>query len=182
MRWTSSTMALLALAVGAGALVAFAKPAANAPAAAAPSTAAALPQFTMFVYETRDDMAARSDPKRAEAYWAKYQAYFQPLQASGVMLSGSAVEPPEQGRSVTVRDGKTLSAGLSTKDGELRLGGCCVIQAKDLAAAEAIAAKCPAALSARVEVRPNVPMKTPAGAEGAPASAHGEPAAGSAGR
>ena len=43
-------------------------------------------QFTILVYETQTELAARTDPKRKDAYWGAYRAYTKALRNAGVCL------------------------------------------------------------------------------------------------
>jgi hypothetical protein len=110
-----------------------------APAAAEP--------FTLVIYESPQDLAARSDPERAPAYWASYAAFGEALAKEGAMIGGGAVETAATGGLV----GRPAAEPLS-------YSGHFVIEAADLAAAVRWAERLPAARTGRVEVRRNVQM------------------------
>jgi len=50
-------------------------------------------QYTILVYETQAELAARTDPKRKDAYWGAYRAYTTALREAGVMVGGAGLEP-----------------------------------------------------------------------------------------
>jgi hypothetical protein len=50
-------------------------------------------QYTILVYETESQLAARTDPKRKDAYWGAYRAYTKALRDAGVMVGGAGLEP-----------------------------------------------------------------------------------------
>lgn len=117
--------------------------------------------YILFVYETPDDFSARTDAAKAPAYWGAYAALAQALGAAGVVKGGSPLTAPREGRSISVRQGRTV---VSPVDGSReQLSGFFIIEAADQAAAEAWAARVPAAATARVEVRPvlDIPMMPP---------------------
>src|SRR5688500_18219904 len=56
--------------------------------------------YSIFVYESEAELAARSDPKRKDAYWGAYRAYTEALRAAGVMVGGAGLEPPRAATTV----------------------------------------------------------------------------------
>lgn len=99
---------LLALGLGALALPALAEP------------------FTLFVYETPEDIALRSSATEAgAAYWAEWQAFNAMLMEAGAVRGGAPLL-------VTRADGETLS-------------GYFILETGSLAEAEALAALSPTA-------------------------------------
>lgn len=115
-------------------------------AVAAPAAAA---DYTLFVYETPADFAARTDPAKAGAYWAAYGAFSDAAGKAGVLKGGAPLMDPATGGTTGPLDAPRAKAQLS---------GYFVIEAPDLAAATAWARKLPAAASTRVEIRPNLPV------------------------
>ena len=84
----------------------------------------------------------------------EYNAYTAELDRAGVRLAGEALQPNPTATSVRVRDGQTVTTDgpfAETKEG---LGGFYLIEAPDLDAALAWAAKCPGAKYGTMEVRP----------------------------
>jgi hypothetical protein len=111
-------------------------------------------RYAILAYENEADFAARTDQGRRERYWAAWRAYDEAMRAAGVKLNGAALQ--SAGSATTVRknrDARQVQDGpyADTKE---QLGGICIIEVPDLDAALDWAARCPAAASGVVEVRP----------------------------
>jgi hypothetical protein len=117
------------------------------PARPAAAAAAATPEFTILIYESDAQLAERTSPTAADAYWTAYDRFAGELARAGVLRGGSALD--ERVRA-TVRG--TGSADRAVP--QARLGGYFVIAVRDRAAAEAWARKAPPRALA-VEVRPH---------------------------
>ena len=115
-------------------------------------------QFTILVYEAQSELAARTDPKRKDAYWGAYRAYTKALRDAGVMVGGAGLEPPRTATTVRVPDGTRRVQDGPFADTKEQLGGYYVIDVPDLDRALEWAARCPASSSGAVEVRPNLAM------------------------
>jgi hypothetical protein len=88
----------------------------------------------------------------------EYFAFTEGIRKSGHHLGGEALQPVQTATTVRVRNGK-----LSTTDGPFaetkeQLGGFYEIDVPDLDTALDWAARCPAASTGAVEVRPNLAM------------------------
>ena len=118
-------------------------------------------QFTILVYETQAELAARTDPKRKDAYWGAYRAYTKALRDAGVMVGGAGLEPPRTATTVRVPDGKRRVQDGPFAETKEQLGGYFVVECDDLDEAIAIAGRIPAARYAGVEVRPIVDRGAP---------------------
>ncbi|MDX2233726.1 MAG: YciI family protein [Hyphomonadaceae bacterium] len=119
---------------------------------AAPAAHAA--EFTILIYETDADLAARTDPARATAYWGAYNAFAGKLAQAGVLRGGTALSETEA-RTVTVRGGDArVEPKARTRHGT-RAGGYFVIDVADLDAAVRWAEQAPGVASGAVEVRPH---------------------------
>lgn len=114
-------------------------------------------QYAILVYETPAELGAREDPARAGTYWAAYTAYSQALAGSGVIVGGAGLHPPAMATTVRLRGGQTHVQDGPFADTKEQLGGLFLIEALDLDAALAWAARCPAAATGSVEVRPMLP-------------------------
>jgi hypothetical protein len=111
-------------------------------------------RYVMLIYETPADFEAR-DPSLRKPYVAAWRAYYQALVGAGVFVGGGA--PLEEAGSATtlqlkngrrhVQDGPFAE----TKD---QLGGFMILDVASLDAALEWAARCPAAATGAVEVRP----------------------------
>ena len=114
--------------------------------------------YTILIYETSDELGARTDAKRKDAYWGAYHAYTVALRDAGVMVGGHALQPPGVATTVRQRDGKRQVQDGPYAEAKEQLGGYYVIDVPDLDRALEWAARCPAASSGAVEVRPNLAM------------------------
>jgi|SRR5690349_9180810 len=115
-------------------------------------------QYTILVYETETELAARTDPKRKDAYWGAYRAYTQALRDAGVMVGGAALEPPRAATTVRQSHGKRQVQDGPFADTKEQLGGYYVVDVPDLDKALEWASRCPSASTGATEVRPNLRM------------------------
>ena len=114
-------------------------------------------QYTILVNETAADFARRNSAE-APGYWGAYMAYNAALAAAGVFVGGAGLQPPATGTTVRLREGKRQVHDGPFADTKEQLGGYYIIEVPNLDAALEWAAKCPAAPTGSVEVRPHVPM------------------------
>ena len=115
-------------------------------------------KYTVLVYENEAEFSARTDPKRKDAYWGAYRAYTKALTDAGVLVGGAPLQPGHLGTTVRQRDGKRQVQDGPYAEAKEQLGGYYVVEVADLDQALDWAARCPAASSGAVEVRPNLPM------------------------
>jgi hypothetical protein len=114
-------------------------------------------QYAILVYESPAELAAREDPARQGAYWGAYTAYSQALVAAGVAAGGAGLKPPTAATTVRLRGGARQVQDGPFADTKEVLGGFYLIDVPDLDAALEWAARCPAAATGSVEVRPQLP-------------------------
>jgi hypothetical protein len=114
-----------------------------------------LMNYTLLIYQSPADFAARADPVKHEAFWGSFMPYMKALQESGVVVSSAGLEPPQTATSIRLSEGKLVQDGpyADTKE---QLGGFFIIDVPDLDTALEWAARCPAGESTVVEVRPNL--------------------------
>jgi hypothetical protein len=113
-------------------------------------------KYTILIYENEAAFSSRTDERGKEAYWGAYRAYTQALQAAGVMVGGAGLQPPGLGTTVRQRDGKRQVQDGPYAETKEQLGGFYEIDVPDLDTALDWAARCPAASTGAVEVRPNL--------------------------
>lgn len=118
--------------------------------------AARAAEFTILIYETEADLAARTDPARADAYWGSYNAFAGKLAAAGVLRGGSALSETEA-RTVEVRGGAARVRPTARTQRGTRAGGYFVIDVASLEDAVRWAEGAPGAATGTVEVRPHRP-------------------------
>ena len=115
-------------------------------------------QYVVLIYEAPEEFARRESPE-AQAYFAGWMAY---AQAIGPHARGGApLLPGATATTVRLRDGQRLVQDGPYADTREQLGGFWIIDVPDLDAALEWAARCPAAGTGAVEIRPVMPM--PAG-------------------
>jgi hypothetical protein len=127
--------------------------------------------YAILVYETPAEQSAREDPTRAGPYWAAYTAYSQALGEAGVARGGAGLQGPDAATTVRLRGGQRQVQDGPFADTKERLGGFFLVEVPDLDAALAWAARCPAAATGSVEVRPMLPPPPVAAPDGALAAA-----------
>jgi hypothetical protein len=115
-------------------------------------------KYTILIYESETDFGARTDDRRKTAYWGAYREYTQALKVAGVMVGGAPLQPAQLGTTVRQRDGKRYVQDGPYAEAKEQLGGYYEIDVADLDTALDWAARCPAASTGAVEVRPNLPM------------------------
>ena len=60
-------------------------------------------QYMLLLTETENKLAERTDSAKAGAYWAAWSAYIGALRQSGIVVSGSGLEPPSTATTLRVR-------------------------------------------------------------------------------
>ncbi len=113
--------------------------------------------YAILINETESELAAREDPKRQGEYWAAYTAYSKALVEAGVMRGGAGLTPPHSATTLRVRGGTRQVLDGPFADTKEKLGGFFLIEVADLDKALEWAARCPAASTGSVEVRPTLP-------------------------
>jgi hypothetical protein len=102
-----------------------------------------------------DETAAQTAPKPViEQMMAAYLAYTESMKKAGVWLGGDRLRPTSDGTSVRVQNGETKVVDGPYAETKEQLGGYYMIEAPDLDAALAWAARCPGAAHGTIEVRP----------------------------
>jgi hypothetical protein len=114
--------------------------------------------YTILIYETPADFAARNDPdpKKREAYWAAWPRYTQALKDAGVFAGGAGLQLPETATTLKFRDGQRLVQDGPYADTKEQLGGFFMIDVPNLDTALDWAARCPSSPGRVFEVRPNL--------------------------
>jgi hypothetical protein len=110
-------------------------------------------QYLLMIYRNEaehDKMDAVEGQKMME----EYGAFTQSIVQSGNFKAGDRLQPSTTATTVRVRDGKVLTTDGPFAETREQLGGYYLIEAKDLDAALAIAARIPGARVGSIEVRP----------------------------
>jgi len=107
-------------------------------------------QYLLLIYSNERDDENLDGPQ----LMADYGAFTQGIVQSGAFKSADRLRPVADATTVRVRDGKTLATDGPFAETREQLGGYYLVEAKDLDAAIAIAAKVPTARHGSIEVRP----------------------------
>ncbi len=108
-------------------------------------------QFLLLIYDRETRAATLSEAENA----ADYQAFAEfGKEFATAIQGGEALQPTPTGKTVRVRDGKPLVTDGPFAETKEQLGGYYLVEAKDIDAALAIAAKIPWARYGSIEVRP----------------------------
>ena len=110
-------------------------------------------QYLLMIYRSEAE-AGKMDAAARQVMLADYGAFTQSIIQSGNFKAGDALQPATTATTVRVRDGKTLTTDGPFAETREQLGGYYLVDAKDLDAAIAIAARIPGARFGSIEVRP----------------------------
>jgi hypothetical protein len=117
-------------------------------------------KYAALLTNNADDVAAweQMSPEEAAAARAeevpKWEALFGELGPTGVLGDGFELDSPKTAKTVRVRDGETIVTDGPFAETKEQIGGLMEIEAEDLDAAIAIAARIPLVFRAAVELRP----------------------------
>ena len=114
-------------------------------------------QYMLLIHSEENGWAKLTKAEQEQGL-AAYTAYGQALKAAGAYVSADRLQGASTASTVRVKDGKTKVLNGPYAESKEQLGGYYMIEAKDLDAALAWAAKCPGAHHGVVEVRPTWPM------------------------
>jgi len=114
-------------------------------------------KYMLLIYLEEKAWASQTEPERQEIY-REYRELIEELTRDGKFLVGDQLQPSTTANSVKVREHKTLITDGPFAETREQLGGFFLVEAKDLAEANAIAARIPSALTGTIEVRPVVEM------------------------
>ena len=107
----------------------------------------------LLIYREEAGMQAMSEADRSQMT-AAYGAYTQAMVQAGVLVDGGRLRPANAATTVRVANGKTEVLNGPYAETREQLGGYYMIEAPDLDAALAWAARCPGASTGSIEVRP----------------------------
>jgi len=110
-------------------------------------------QYLLMIYQNEAEYT-KIDPATSQKILGEYQAFTQSIIQSGNFKAGDRLQPVSTATTVRVKDGKTLTTDGPFAETREQLGGYYLVEAKDLDAASAIAARIPGARSGSIEVRP----------------------------
>lgn len=110
-------------------------------------------RYMFLIYETPEDFASR-DGEKSKPYIAAWRAYYQSLVDAGAYVGGDALMPAATSTTVRLKGTKRHVQDGPIADTKEQLGGYMILELPSLDAALDCAARCPAAATGAVEVRP----------------------------
>ena len=110
-------------------------------------------QYLLLLY-TNEKGWSHLTPEQQQQGMAAYMAYGEALRKANALIGSNRLRNTEAATTVKVNDGKTQVLNGPYVDTKEQLGGYFLIEAADLDAAIAWAARCPGAAHGSVEVRP----------------------------
>jgi hypothetical protein len=110
-------------------------------------------QYLLMLYANEGGWS-KLTPAEQQQGMAAYKAYTEALSKSGALVGSNRLQPVSTATTVRVADGKTQVLDGPYAETKEQLGGYYLIDAADLDAAIAWAARCPGAGHGTVEVRP----------------------------
>ncbi len=112
-----------------------------------------LVKYMLLIYLDEAAMLSAS-PDQMQQTMAAYRAYTDALKAAGVHVGGEQLHPSTSATIVRNPDGKTKVLDGPYAEAKEQLAGYYIVEAPDLDAAVAWAARCPGAANGSMEVRP----------------------------
>lgn len=113
-------------------------------------------QFGLLIYETPEAFETRKTDEN-NPYLDAWRAYYKALIDAAIYVGGDALEVPETGTTVQVKEGSRRVQDGPYADTKEQLAGILILELPSLDAALDWAARCPAASAGAVEVRPVAP-------------------------
>lgn len=113
-------------------------------------------QFALLIYHSQEEFEVRKNEYN-DPHLSAWRAYYKALVGAGVYVSGDALEVPETGTTVRLRDGKRRVQDGPYADTKEQLAGIIILELPSIDAALDWAARCPGAVAGAVEVRPLAP-------------------------
>ena len=113
-------------------------------------------QFVLMIYHTPEEFDMRKNDYN-HSHLGSWRAYYKALVAAGVYVGANALELPETGTTVRVKEGKRRVQDGPYADTKEQLAGFIILEVPSIDAALEWAARCPGASIGAVEVRPLAP-------------------------
>ena len=114
-------------------------------------------QYMLIFKDPLSEFAKAANPATAPAYFGAWGAYVTAIKASGVVVNGDGLLPPQMGTTISMRNGKRVVQDGPFADAKEHLGGYYVIEVPSLDVALDWAVKSPSAEFGSVEIRPVMP-------------------------
>jgi hypothetical protein len=110
-------------------------------------------EYVVLIYESPKDFESRGSGK-SHPYIAAWRAYHKALVGAGVYVGGAPLQEVGTATTVRLEDGRPRVQDGPFAETKEQLGGFMILELPSLDAALEWAARCPAAASGVIEVRP----------------------------
>jgi hypothetical protein len=110
-------------------------------------------QYLLLLHAEESGWARMTEAEQKQGY-AAYMAYTEALKKANVYVGSNRLQPVSAATTVKIANGKQQVLDGPYADSKEQLGGYYLIEAADLDAAIAWAARCPGASHGTIEVRP----------------------------
>jgi hypothetical protein len=110
-------------------------------------------KYVMVIYETPGDFEARQRGSEGP-YVGAWRAYYAALLAAGAFVTGAPLKGVETATTVRLKNGKRHVQDGPFAEAKEQLGGFMILELPSLDSALEWAARCPAASTGALEVRP----------------------------
>jgi hypothetical protein len=110
-------------------------------------------QYLLMIYGNEAGMQSATKEQTGQIM-AAYRAYTEAMQKAGAYIGGNRLQPTSTATTVRAPNGKSSVLDGPYAETKEQLGGYYLIEAADLDAALAWAARCPGAAYGAIEVRP----------------------------
>ena len=110
-------------------------------------------QFVLMIYHTPEEFALRNKDY-SDPHLGAWRAYYKALVEAGVYVAADALEVPDTGTTVRLRDGTRRVQDGPYADTKEQLAGFIILELPSVDAGLEWAARCPGASIGAVEVRP----------------------------
>jgi len=110
-------------------------------------------RYIVLIYESPADLEGRHKPE-GDAYVAAWRAYHKSLVEAGVHVTGAPLRQVATATTVRLRDGRRQVQDGPFAEAKEELGGFMILELPSLDAALDWAARCPAAATGALEIRP----------------------------
>ena len=113
-------------------------------------------QFALLIYHAPEEFDMRKNDYK-DPHLAAWRAYYKALVEAGVHVGAHALEVPETGTTVRLKEGKRRVQDGPYAETKEQLAGFIILELPSIDAALEWAARCPGASIGAVEVRPLAP-------------------------
>ena len=111
-------------------------------------------QYSLIIYQTKEQFADRNDSARREANGAAFMQYIGAMQQAGILVTTLGIEPPATAATIRATSGTPHTTQGPYAEAKEQIGGLCVIDVPNHDTALAWAKRAPFDHCGAIEVRP----------------------------